>query len=271
MEFEGYRKMELRELQLLQLSVMKTVHKVCLKHKINYYLIAGSALGAVRHGGFIPWDDDIDIAMMRPEYESFKKIFYKEFDQSKFFLQSYETDVDYRPALMRLCIKGTIQDLPYEYHLNNCKNTYIDIFPLDNVPDSNKKRKMHAQLNRILDKLLIKKLYITKSNGKKERLYQIAAHVTPLKILQRLKVSCMMMYDKEQTKCVCSMESHYSYERQTIHRSVYGKPTLVKFEDTEFYGPEKIDEYLCCLYGKNYMIIPPESKREKPYDVYIKK
>ena len=114
--------MEIRELQLLQLDVMKEIHEVCIKHKIEYYLIAGSVLGAVRHGGFIPWDDDIDIAMMRSQYDEFRSVFYEEFDQTKYFLQDYDTDNEHRPALMRLCIKGTIQDLPYEYHLKNCKN-----------------------------------------------------------------------------------------------------------------------------------------------------
>ena len=270
MELTGYRKMDIRELQLLQLNVMKEVHTVCVANNIPYYLIAGSALGAIRHKGFIPWDDDIDIAMMRPDYEAFKKIFYRKFDQTKYFLQSYDTDVDHRPALMRLCIKGTIQDLPYEYHLKNCKNTYIDIFPLDNVPDSEINRKWHAHLNRILDKLLIKKLYITSNYDKKEKMYQYIASITPLKILQYLKVWCMTLYDKQDTECVCSMESHYSYEKQTIPRSIYGKPTLVNFENTKFYAPEKIEKYLEHLYGPNYMEIPPEPKREKPFDVYIR-
>lgn len=270
MKYSGYRKMEIRELQLLQLDVMKEIHEVCIKHKIEYYLIAGSILGAVRHGGFIPWDDDIDIAMMRPQYDKFRRVFFEEFDQTRYFLQDYDTDKEHRPALMRFCIKGTIQDLPYEYHLKNCKNTYIDIFPLDNVPNGEKKRKIHAFLNRICDKLLIKKLYITSNKGWNEKVYWIVCKILPLNLIRNMKVRCMKMYNNDH-RCyaVCSMESHYSYEKQTMDKSIYGKPTLIKFEDTYFYGPEKTEEYLMKLYGINYMQIPSEDKREKPFDVYI--
>ena len=262
--------MEIRELQLLQLDVMKEIHEVCIKHKIEYYLIAGSVLGAVRHGGFIPWDDDIDIAMMRSQYDEFRSVFYEEFDQTKYFLQDYDTDNEHRPALMRLCIKGTIQDLPYEYHLKNCKNTYIDIFPLDNVPNDAKKRKIHAHLNRICDKLLIKKLYITSNKGLNEKVYWIVCRMLPLGLLRKMKVRCMKMYnDDPKCKAVCSMESHYSYEKQTMDKSIYGKPSLVKFEDAYLKKKKKTEEYLMRLYGKNYMQIPSEDKREKPYDVYI--
>ena len=92
----------------------------------------------------------------------------------------------------------------------------------------------------------------------------------PLGLLRKMKVRCMKMYnDDPKCKAVCSMESHYSYEKQTMDKSIYGKPSLVKFEDAYFYAPEKTEEYLMRLYGKNYMQIPSEDKREKPYDVYI--
>ena len=122
-------RLSLREVQLMQLELMRQIDRICKKHNIVYYVIAGSCLGAVRHRGFIPWDDDIDIAMMRSEYERFAKIFDEEFDTEKYFLQNYDSDKKFIPALSRICIKGTFVDLKCEKHHKTCKNTYVDLFP----------------------------------------------------------------------------------------------------------------------------------------------
>ena len=81
------KKLTLKESQALQLNLMKEIHKVCEENKITYYLIAGSCLGAVRHGGFIPWDDDIDIGMFRKDYEKFCLIFDEKMNTDKYFLR----------------------------------------------------------------------------------------------------------------------------------------------------------------------------------------
>lgn len=81
MKYNGYRLLELRELQLLQLDVMKEIHEVCVKNGINYYIIGGTLLGAIRHKGFIPWDDDIDICMHRNELNKFLKAADKELSE----------------------------------------------------------------------------------------------------------------------------------------------------------------------------------------------
>lgn len=275
MQLKGYRKLELRELQLLQLEVMKELHNVCVNNNIKYYLIAGSLLGAVRHGGFIPWDDDIDIAMMRDDYERFKVLFPNVMDTGRFFLQHYGTDIDFRPALMRLCIKGTYLDFSCESHWRYCKNTYIDIFPLDNVPDKDTDRLKQEKELKKMDSIIRKKLYrIHKENSKIaitfKKIYAIILTVYPLKKIQKRIESIMKRFDDRQTQCVCSMASHYSYKKQTMPAEFYGTPILIKFEDTEFYAPAMTNKYLQHLYGKNYMQIPPSNKRDNPNDVYIK-
>ena len=275
MELEGYKKMEIKELQKLQLEIMKEIHEKCVQHNIKYYIIAGSLLGAVRHGGFIPWDDDIDIAMMREDYDKFMSLFPQIMDTNQLFLQHYGSDVDFRPALMRVCIKGTYLDFSCEAHWRYCKNTYIDIFPLDNVPDTDEEQvSQEIELKR-LDKIIRAKLYrMHEENStltklvKKMRACLLAIY--PLKKLQKDILSVMTKYNHSQTEKVCSMASHYSYKKQSMPRIIYGTPTLVKFEDTELYAPEKVTEYLVHLYGENFMQIPPEGKRDVPNDVYIK-
>ena len=272
---KGYRKLDIKELQQLQLLTMKEIHKVCIENNIKYYIIAGSALGAVRHGGFIPWDDDIDIALMREDYERFKVIFYSCFDKEKYFLQDYDSDVDFRPPLMRLCIKGTHLDIECERHWKYCKNAYIDIFPLDNVPNEESLRIEQEKNLLRCKKIINRKLYrIHDTNNFLARFVKrtigVLLKVIPLSTLQKRYVSEMTKYNNIATECVCSMASQYKYAKQTMHRNIYGTPTLVKFEDAEFFAPENICQYLQQLYGKNYMQIPPVEKRRTPETVYIK-
>ena len=269
------KKLQLRELQMLQLDTMKEIHKFCQQHKINYYIIGGTLLGAIRHRGFIPWDDDIDIAMMRNDYERFVKLFAEESDTKKYFLQNYSSEKNFQPALSRVCIKGTYLDVPAERHLRICKNTYIDIFPLDNVPDNREEREAQKKDIQIVDKLFERKLgrvYVSGLFGWKrimKRLLSICMFYLPYSKLQARRMQIMKRFSNIETKCVCSTVSQYGYDRQVMDRKIYGSPTLYKFEDTELYGPEHYDEYLSHLYGKNYMQIPPENKRVKPHDVYL--
>lgn len=275
MDLVGYKKLTLNELQSLQLEAMKELHSACANADVKYYLIAGSLLGAIRHGGFIPWDDDIDIAMMREDYERFKQMFPGLMDANKYFLQHYGTDEDFRPALMRLCIKGTYLDVPCEAHWHYCKNTYIDIFPIDNVPDSEWKTKAQERELKVLDKLIRAKLFRIHATNSKivvliKKIRAFLLSVIPLKLVQSLTEKVMKRYDENQTERVCSMASHYSYKRQTMPRCYYGNPVLIKFEDTFFYSPEMPHEYLSHLYGINYMDVPPVEKRDSPSDVYVK-
>ncbi|MCL1864046.1 MAG: LicD family protein [Defluviitaleaceae bacterium] len=129
---------DLRKLQMIELDILKEVDRVCRKHDINYFLIYGTLLGAVRHKGFIPWDDDLDIGFLRKDYEKFCKIFQHEADTCKYFIQTWKTDKHYYWNY------GKIRRLDTEYirlgqeHMKYVTGIYIDIFPFDYLPLSNK-------------------------------------------------------------------------------------------------------------------------------------
>lgn len=272
---EGYRKLKLRELQMLLLSVIKEIHLFCVREKINYYLLGGSMLGAVRHGGFIPWDDDIDIGMPREDYEKFKSLFPKSMARDKYFLQCSDTDQDFAPAIMRLCIRDTFMDVKSERHLKNCKNSYIDIFPLDNVPNEVHKRTEQEKRITLVKRLIDLKLYHIYDNNSKFSIYvkkivSVIMKIIPLSYLQKKLEQIMRLYQYEKCDNYCSMASQYSYSRQTISKQIYGIPKLIKFEDTELYGSEYPEKYLAHLFGVDYMQLPPEEKRVKPQNVYVK-
>lgn len=266
------QKLTLKELQELQLNAFMEVDSFCRKNNIIYYLIGGTLLGAIRHGGFIPWDDDMDIAMMRDEYDKFVQI-YKTKLENGLFLQNYHTDIDFSPALSRVCIKGTYVKINSTEHLKFNKNTYIDIFPLDNVPDDDELALKHEKQLKRIDKLISLKLYAVYRNGllnyKKhiKIIISFFLKVIPLRCLQNKREEIMTKYSNCETNRVCSTVSKYGYKKQIIDRRVYGSPILVKFEGEEFFAPKQYTDYLTQIYG-DYMDLPPEEKRVKPVDVY---
>lgn len=271
---QEYRLLSLHELQSLQFNVMKLIHAFCCEQKIGYYIIGGTLLGAVRHNGFIPWDDDIDIAMKREDYERFKKLFNTSFDLSRFFLQSYSSDEDFAPAMLRVCIKGTIQDLKYEKHLKKSKNTYIDIFPLDYVPKSRFLQILQCKLLKCIDKVINLKLYRIHENNSYaiinvKRLVSFLLRIIPLCVLQKLREKAMTMYNNTKRTFLCSTVSQYGYEKQLIKEEVYGIPTLYSFNQASFYGVSDYDAYLKQIYGTHYMQVPVHAERRVPTDVYI--
>ena len=127
---------QLRQLQLIQLEMLVEVDRICRKCEIKYNIIAGTLLGAVRHGGYIPWDDDADVALLRPEYEKFRKACKTELDRSRFYFQDHRNTKGYRWGYGKLRRKHTLflreyqEDMPYK------QGVFIDIFPLDGVPDN---------------------------------------------------------------------------------------------------------------------------------------
>ena len=264
------RILDVKEIQAMQLELMKKLHAYLTEKGIPYYMIAGSALGALRHGGFIPWDDDIDIAMFRSDYEKFLNIC-DDFDRT-YDIVNYRNREHCDFCLTRIYFPNTkIVNQSIE-NTRLDKRMYFDIFPLDNAPEDAAARS--ALEHSILD--LKRKIYLADVRD-----YNNTAAVIFLKKMrallytsrrQKLLARCdelMQSYDKCRTTCVCSMCSQYSFERQTMPRAYYGKPTLRCFEDTEFFLPEQAERYLEHLYGADYAELPPESKRRKCCEVYL--
>lgn len=124
---------KLRRLQLIEIDLLKEIDRICRKHNIHYSIIGGTMIGALRHQGFIPWDDDIDVSLERNEYEKLMKILPYEYDTEKYFLQTIDTDIYYNNTWARFQRKGTIFAEPSQLLLDVKKGIHIDILPYDHI------------------------------------------------------------------------------------------------------------------------------------------
>ena len=134
---------QLRQMQLIQLEMLIEVDRICRKYGIMYSLDGGSLLGAVRHKGFIPWDDDIDLIMKHSDYDKFYDVCKTDLDKERFFLQEYRTDKYYYVGYPRIRRNNTVYTRVGHEHMKYHGGVFIDIFILDNVPDNKFIRPFH--------------------------------------------------------------------------------------------------------------------------------
>ena len=263
------RLLTIREVQTMQLELMKKLHIYLEDRHIPYYMLAGSVLGAVRHGGFIPWDDDIDIGMLRPDYNRFLSVC-GDFDGG-YDIVNYHNRRHCDTCLTRICFPNTRIENPSIANTALDQRLYFDIFPLDNIPDNEAEReKLEKKLLKIKTQLLYADVRNYGNPGyvifaKKARALLLAPRRE--KLLKKCD-ALMQSYQEHTTRCICSMCSQYSFKKQTMPRAYYGVPTLHCFEDAAFYIPERSEDYLRHLYGEDYMEIPPVERRRKGYAIY---
>jgi len=265
---------DFEKLQKTQLEIMDEVHRVCLENNLNYYIIGGTALGAKRHNGFIPWDLDIDIAMPRYDYEKFAEICKKEFNERFFYCSYKEYDYHLSPHAL-VYIKNTCLINKFDKYNSIPKHfeIYLDIFPLDNAPDDIKLREKQAKRLKMIKEL--KKIKVCYMHNNKfivkliKKILQKLLFFISLKKINERQSLIMQTYNNCDTECLCSMGSHYSYKKQCMPRETYGKPMLIQFGGRKYYGPENIDEYLSRIYG-DYMKLPPVEQRQANLKIFEK-
>ena len=258
---------EFNKLQSVQLEIMDEVHRVCCEHNITYYIIGGTALGAVRHKGFIPWDVDIDIAMPRVDYERFAHSCQTVLSD-RFVYRDYKNTHNFVHPHALVCIKNTFLSTRHEYLNSHEENLgiYLDVFPLDVAPENPVLQHKQAEdIKRIKWLQYYRRAYLYDNkflrNTMKKLLATFIGFFYSIDKLNAMLDAVFRRYENIESSLWCSMSSHYSYEKQCMSSSVYGKAQLVKFENREFYAPEQLDEYLTRIF-KNYMELPPESERQ---------
>ncbi len=262
------RLLSTEEVQNLLLNVMIVYDKFCRENNLKYYLIGGSLLGAVRHNGFIPWDDDMDVGMIRDDYE----MFLKKIDSfpSQYEIKNYRNSKNCDYVITRIYINNTYIDNPIVKNNKLDHRLYFDVFPLDYVPDDLTIATKHSKHILSLKRLLA---YVDVKNNGNNKLILIVKGLLA-SVLRIFRNSIIRSLEHEMMKyCdtnhICSLASQYSYKKQYFASDIYGIPIEYLFCGYHFLGPEKPENYLSQLYGSDFMLLPPLEKRRKGWDIYI--
>ena len=255
------------KLQQAELEIMDEIHRICELRAIPYYMMGGTGLGAIRHQGFIPWDVDIDISMLRADYDRFKKACAKELDP-RFEYKDYLNMPEYDKPHAVVCMRGT--SLTSVFHPFNKRlsdyGIFVDVFPLDNSPDTAREREAHEKAIVRLKRLKEYKLATCYDASRlkkaiKELRRFLLFGVTVDGLNQKLDEE-MRKYNDRETSFVCNKAGRYDYETECMPRAVFGTPVLMPFAGREYYAPERLSDYLTHIYG-DYMQLPPIEAREE--------
>ena len=249
-------KSEINELQKIQLSMLKDFDAVCQKHRISYQLFSGTALGAVRHKGFIPWDDDIDVVMLREDYERFFDSASKELDSNKYYVQR-EFSEHWPMFFSKLRLNGTTYIEKYHSHDARIhQGIYIDIFPCDNLSDN----RLMQNLQYIASKIVIaKSLYARgyETNSTVKKCFMQFCRILPTEPFKRL---CIRRNDSSSLKVHTFFGGGKKFERSIYLREWFEQSVKMRFEDSEFPVSAHYDEMLRVMYG-DYMVMPTLEQR----------
>ncbi len=253
-----------------QMDLLIEADRICEKCRINYTLVFGTLIGAIRHNGFIPWDDDIDIGMLREDYDKFIEACKTELDPD-YELFDWWKDVNSPISFLKLRIKGTRYEEEVSKDVDVHREIFIDIFPIDNAPDLLLFRRIHALHLRFLKRMLgLKSGYlVNRKGGLKTIKYMVAQRLADLHSMTEWKKryeKTIKRYDSVRTKNVVIACGAYPYERKVQNRETIAVTMPHAFEDIVVSVPREYDKCLTKLYG-NYMQLPPEEARIGRHEV----
>lgn len=252
------RALSKNDAQVLLLNLFIELQEQCKAAGVRYYAVAGTLLGSIRHGGFIPWDDDIDVVIMREDYDRLVNHLENNLGE-EYCVVTRENSPYYYQEYPKLCYKnkeGTPSELA------------VDIFVYD-ATDKDKKL-LRAFQDKSLHLLYALKRYkvqrkfnrpLSVHNNAARVAVGAMATITPYSFIEKAFNKIVRMSGKNNSEYITNWGSHYHYEKSTYKRSVYGTPKQLMFEGIEMDVPEEYETFLLQTYGKNYMQLPPEEKR----------
>ena len=260
------KKIKLDEIKRVETNILKYIDDVCTKNNIPYFIYAGTLIGAIRHKGFIPWDDDIDIALTRENYVKLIELLKKD-NNVRYKVFDHETQSNYFYPFAKIVDTDTIVYEKNFYKIDNY-GLYVDIFALDFVPENEKLKEKHYKNVKKKQRLIF---YYAKKKFEEKNIIKLFvkslvrryAKIKGLdKILNEYNTVCME-YNNDDKNCKYMLNnwSLSKYDRAFLNReAIESGISRAKFEDIEVNIPNGYDSILRAHYG-NYMELPPEDER----------
>ncbi len=261
-------------LHKVDMEIVKAVVKICDRHGLIYYMLGGTMLGAIRHKGFIPWDDDIDLGMPRDDYEKFLEIAPNELPDT-LKVVNYRNTPEYQYYITRVLDTDTKVIEERIGNDNKYTNASIDIFPIDGTPNNILLRRIY--FFRILSHRALMSLCYKDSIDRKrqrntvEKVFLCLMERLPIeKITTPYKQKCkidklLRRQNLKRSKYIGNIMGAYR-TREIVPTEFYGKGAFYQFEDMKLRGLEQYDEYLTYTYG-DYMQLPSEDKRKTHFKI----
>ena len=247
------------EIQNKILEIVKYFDRFCKDNEIEYFLMGGSALGAIRHGGFIPWDDDFDVFMTYENYIKFIELCKKNLDTENFYLQKENTS-EWPLFFTKLRMNGTTFIEEDSKNRNMHKGFYIDIMCLNNTPSNKIIRYIQYLSARLLTiSTLADRGYKTNNKVKKLALL-IFKPIISIKI-KRLLLKIVRSYNKKETLYVGHFFGRARFNKTSFLKEYLGKPRLVNFSGIKLPVPSCVEKYLEIRYGSKFMEMPSEKTK----------
>lgn len=252
----------LRQLQMIELEILIEIDRICRKNKIYYSLTGGTLLGAVRCGGFIPWDDDADVSMLRCEYIKFREACKTDLDTDRFYFQDIDNTQGYRWGYGKVRRKNTIflrenqEQMPYE------QGVFVDIFPRDGIPDGYIANRIHTFCCFTVRKIMWSPIGQKTAANKYQRvIYMLLAKIPEniMKVLYRILVKLSNL--NKHTELVRALTFPLPNGQKGYKRSWYAKYTQVEFENIRFMAESSYQKWLESEFG-DYMQPPPVEQRK---------
>lgn len=258
----------MNDLQKKQLELLKEFDRVCQENNLTYYANGGTCIGAIRHKGFIPWDDDIDVMMPRPDYEKLLKL-QNPWSDKKYFFQTFRTDKHYLLNFAKLRDSSTTFIESYFKNVRQNHGVWIDIFPMDGI---SKKDKVYKKKKRYKCIRTWVNVYLSYPYGLRRKIHKrtffkdiglnIVAYLffwtNLFQYRNKMINHWMKRIPYEEAVYVTNYCGNFP-SKAYVRKEWLGKPVRVPFEDTYINVPERYDDYLTFIFG-DYMTPPPPEK-----------
>ena len=260
---------KLNTLRIIEKDMLREIDRICRAHDIKYFICYGTMLGAVRHGGFIPWDDDVDVAMLRSEFEKFRQIAPKELND-RFSYESHTNKNGYHYFFDRITAKDTYFASKYSDDYEMHKGISVDIFVVDNVPAEPK------AAYRFWKGLMRRRMLMNvrwKDTARRDKAYLLSKLLLPILRLKsmdgysRSYEKAVRKYERRETGWVMPASSDHKY-RGTFPIEVFSEVIPYRFDDVDTFIPVGYKDFLKAWYTEDYMDMLPLSEQNPFHDYY---